>query len=118
MLFLLVKNMSEISSNIIIVILITSLATYMSRFFGVLTSEKMDIRSKLFRWFNCVAYAILAALIARMVIFPAGVLSESSMFIRLLVLAGSVIIFLATKKNLVYPSVLSPIILALLNNYL
>jgi hypothetical protein len=53
-----------------------------------------------------------------MVIFPAGVLSESSMFIRLLVLAGAVIIFLATKKNLVYPSILSSIILALLNNYL
>ncbi len=105
-------------NNIILVILITSLATFMSRFLGVLSSEKINIKSKLFRWFNCIAYAILAALIARMVIFPAGVLSESSMFIRLLVLAGAVIIFLATKKNLVYPSILSSIILALLNNYL
>ena len=105
-------------NNIILVILITSFATYMSRFLGVLSSEKMDIKSKLFRWFNCIAYAVLAALIARMVIFPTGVLSESNMLIRIFVLACSIIIFLATKKNLVYPSVLSAIFLALLNNYL
>jgi branched-subunit amino acid transport protein len=105
-------------NNIILVILITSLATYMSRFLGVLSSEKINIKSKLFRWFNCIAYAILAALIARMVIFPAGVLSESNMLIRIFVLVCSIIIFLATKKNLVYPSVLSAIFLALLNNYL
>jgi branched-subunit amino acid transport protein len=109
--------MSEISSNIILVILVTSFATYLSRFLGVISSEKMDIKSKIFRWFNCIAYAILAALIARMIIFPAGVLAESSIFIRLLVLVGSILVFIATKKNLVYPTVLSAIILTLLNNY-
>jgi branched-subunit amino acid transport protein len=109
--------MSEISSNIILVILVTSLATYLSRFLGVISSEKMDIKSKIFRWFNCIAYAILAALIARMIIFPAGVLSESSIFIRLSVLGGSILLFILTKKNLVYPTVLSAIILTLLNKY-
>ena len=110
--------MSEISSNIILVILITSLATYLSRFLGVVSSEKMDIKSKIFRWFNCIAYAILAALIARMVIFPAGVLAESSILIRFLVLGFSITLFIITKKNLVYPTVLSAILLTLLNNYL
>ena len=108
--------MSEISSNIILVILVTSLATYLSRFLGVISSEKMDIKSKIFRWFNCIAYAILAALIARMIIFPAGVLSESSIFIRLLVLGGAILLFILTKKNLVYPTVLSAILLIILNN--
>ena len=89
--------MNEISSNIIFVILITSFATYLSRFLGVLSSEKMDIKSKIFRWFNCIAYAILAALIARMVIFPAGTLAESTMLVRLLVLIGAIILFLMTK---------------------
>ena len=108
--------MSEISSSIILVILVTSLATYLSRFLGVISSEKMDIKSKIFRWFNCIAYGILAALIARMVIFPAGVLSESSIFIRLLVLGGAILLFILTKKNLVYPTVLSAILLTILNN--
>ena len=109
--------MSEISNNIILVILVTSFATYLSRFLGVISSEKIKETSKIFKWFNCVAYATLAALIARMVIFPAGVLSESVILFRLIVIAAAILLFLITKKNLVYPTVLSAIILALLNNY-
>jgi len=110
--------MSEMSSYIILVILVTSFATYLSRFLGVVSSEKIKETSKIFKWFNCIAYSVLAALIARMVIFPAGELAESSIFIRLFVVTLSVLMFLFTKKNLVYTTVLSAILLALLNNYL
>ena len=110
--------MSEISSNIILVILVTSLATYLSRFLGVVSSEKMDIKSKIFRWFNCIAYSTLAALIARMIVFPAGVLLEADLWLRLFVVIGAIILYLLVKQNLVYPTVLSAILLSLLNNYL
>jgi len=110
--------MSEMSSNIILVILVTSFATYLSRFLGVVSSEKIDATSKIFRWFNCIAYSILAALIARIVIFPAGVLEEADLWLRLIVIIISIIIFIISKKNLVYPTVLSAILLTLLNNYL
>ena len=53
-----------------------------------------------------------------MVIFPAGVLAESPILIRFAVLAGAIMLFLVTKKNLVYPTVLSAITLAILSNYL
>ena len=109
--------MNEIPNNIILVILVTSFATYLSRFLGVISSEKIKETSKIFKWFNCIAYAILAALIARMIIFPAGVLSESDVVFRFVVLISAIILFLITKKNLVYPTVLSAIVLALLNNY-
>ena len=110
--------MSEMSSNIILVILVTSFATYLSRFLGVVSSEKIKETSKIFKWFNCIAYSVLAALIARMVVFPAGELAESSIFIRLFVVTLCVLMFLFTKKNLVYPTVLSAILLALFNSYL
>ena len=110
--------MSEISSNIILVILVTSFATYLSRFLGVVSSEKIEETSKIFRWFNCIAYSILAALIARIVIFPAGVLVEADLWLRLIVIIISIIIFIISKRNLVYPTVLSAILLTLLNNYL
>ncbi|HIN07456.1 MAG TPA: AzlD domain-containing protein [Pelagibacteraceae bacterium] len=106
------------SSNIILVILVTSFATYLSRFLGVVSSEKIEETSKIFRWFNCIAYSILAALIARIVIFPAGVLEEADLWLRLIVIIISIIIFIISKKNLVYPTVLSAILLTLLNNYL
>jgi len=110
--------MTDLSSNIILVILVTSFATYLSRFLGVVSSEKMEDTSKIFKWFNCIAYSVLAALIARMVIFPAGELAEASIVIRLFVVAISVVMFLFTKKNLVYPTILSAILLSLLNSYL
>jgi len=110
--------MSEMSSNIILVILVTSFATYLSRFLGVVSSEKIDAKSKIFRWFNCIAYSILAALIARIVIFPAGVLEEADLWLRLIVIIISIIIFIISKKNLVYPTILSAILLTLLNNNL
>ena len=64
------------STSIILAILVTSLATYLSRFLGVISSEKIKENSKIFRWFNCLAYSTLAALIARIIIFPSGILSE------------------------------------------
>ena len=45
-------------------------------------------------------------------------IAESGVLIRLFVVAVSVTMFLFTKKNLVYPTVLSAILLTLLNNYL
>ena len=110
--------MSEMSSNIVLVILVTSFATYLSRFLGVVSAEKIKETSKIFKWFNCIAYSVLAALITRMVVFPAGELAESSIFIRLFVVTLCVLMFLFTKKNLVYPTVLSAILLSLLNSYL
>ena len=109
--------MTEMSSNIILVILVTSFATYLSRFLGVISSEKIKETSKIFKWFNCIAYSVLAALIARMVVFPAGELAESGILIRLFVVVASVVMFLFTKRNLVYPTVASAIMLAILHNY-
>ena len=104
------------TTNIILAILVTSLATFSSRFLGVITSEKIKEDSKVFRWFNCLAYSTLAALIARIIIFPSGALSEVDYFVRFIVIISSILIFYLTKKNLVYPTIFSAIILALINS--
>ena len=106
------------TSNIVVVIIITSLATYLSRFLGVVSAEKIKETSKMFRWFNCLAYSTLAALIARIVIFPSGSLSEIDYLIRLIVVILSVVVFYLTKKNLVFPTLFSAIILSLFSSYL
>ena len=106
------------TANIVIVIIVTSLATYLSRFLGVISSEKIKENSKVFRWFNCLAYSTLAALISRLIIFQSGSLSEVDYLSRLVVVSLSIFIFYLTKKNLVYPTLFSAIILTLLNIYL
>ena len=105
------------SQIIILAIIATSLATFISRFMGALTSEKVSVKSKIFQWFNCVAYSTLAALLGRMIVFPAGVLADSDLIIRLIVLIACVTLFFITKKNLVIPTIISGILLGVLTNF-
>ena len=103
------------SQIILLAIIATSLATFISRFMGALTSEKVSVKSKIFQWFNCVAYSTLAALLGRMIIFPAGVLADSILAIRVFVLAICILVFIFSKKNLVIPTILSAILLSFFN---
>ena len=104
------------SQIIILAIVATSLATFISRFMGALTSEKVSVKSKVFEWFNCVAYSTLAALLGRMIIFPAGVLANSDLLIRIFVLVLCILVFIFSKKNLVIPTILSAILLSFFNS--
>ena len=106
------------SANIVYAILVTSLATFLSRFLGVISSQGIKETSKLFRWFNCLAYATLAALIARTIIFPAGVLVDSTYSSRFIVVLLSLFVFFISKKNYIYPTVFSAICMTIINNYI
>ena len=102
--------------NIVLAILATSLATYISRFLGVLTSKKIKENSKIFRWFNCLAYSTLSALLARIIIFPAGALAEVDYLARFIVVFICLMVFIISKKNFVYPTVLSALLLTFLSS--
>jgi len=106
------------TSSVVLAILVTSIATYLSRFLGVVSAEKIKETSKMFRWFNCLAYSTLAALITRIIIFPSGLLSEIDYLIRIIVIVLSIGVFYLTKKNLVYPTLFSAIMLSLFSTYL
>ena len=106
------------STSVILAILVTSLATFSSRFLGVISSKGIKENSKLFRWFNCLAYSTLAALIARTIIFPVGVLSDTTYLSRATVVLFCLFIFFISKKNFVYPTVISAILMSLLSEYL
>ena len=105
------------SVSVVYAILVTSLATFLSRFLGALSSQGIKETSKIFKWFNCLAYATLAALIARTIIFPVGVLSETSYLIRLIVVILSLVVFFVSKKNYVYPTIFSAVCMAVLASF-
>jgi len=102
--------------NIVLAILATSLATYISRFLGVMTSKKIKENSKIFKWFNCLAYSTLSALLARIIIFPAGALAEVDYLVRFIVVFICLMVFIISKKNFVYPTVLSALLLTFLSS--
>ena len=110
--------MTDLSSNITLVIAVTSIATYFSRSLGVLFSERIDKNSKIFRLFDCIAYSTLAALISKVVVFPAGDLLQANNLIRFIVVFVCVVVFFIAKRNLVYPTALSAILLTVLIKFI
>ena len=59
----------ENNDLIVFAIIVTSLATFISRFLGAITSEKVSVQSKVFQWFNCIAYSTLAALLGSCLLY-------------------------------------------------
>ena len=55
------------------------LGTYACRGLGVLLSGRIDIDSELFRWVACVAYAMIAGLVMRIIVMPTGILGETAL---------------------------------------
>ena len=105
------------SVSVVYAILVTSLATFLSRFLGAVSSQGIKETSKIFKWFNCLAYATLAALIARTIIFPVGVLNEAGYLIRLIVVILSLVVFFVSKRNYVYPTIFSATCMAVLATF-
>ncbi len=106
------------SLEIVLAIIVTSIATYSSRFLGLLTSEKINEKSRIYRWFNCLAYSNLEALISRVLIFHNGDLIDTSYLARIIVIIFSIFIFYLTRKNLFYQTVFSYFVLTLINSYI
>lgn len=77
----------------------SAVITYGWRVLGVYIGRKMDPQSAWFEWLNCVAYALLAGLMSRIMIFPAGLLAETALFSRLLALAVGFGIFFILGRN-------------------
>ena len=81
-------------------ILGASLVTYASRGFGVLLSGRINTDGPLFRWVSAVAYALLAALIARLVVVPLGPLATTTLMARLASAGFALAVYLASRNNL------------------
>lgn len=75
-------------------------ATYVWRALGAAIAGRVSPDSETFRLFACIAYAMLAGLISRMLVLPVGILDESPLSFRLLAVGLAVAVFFASKRNL------------------
>lgn len=83
----------------VLVILVGAAVTYVWRAAGVLLSGRLNPDSALFEWIACVAYALLAGLITRMIVLPIGPLAETAWPDRLLAAACSLVAFFLCRRN-------------------
>jgi len=78
-----------------------ALATYFWRWLGVLISGRLDGESEAFAWVTCVAYAMIAGLVARILVLPTGALAEASLLERASGSAAALVAyFWLTRRNL------------------
>ena len=84
----------------LIVILAGSLVTYAWRALGVFLAGRIPAESPIFDWVACVAYALLAGLIARMILLPLGPLAGTALSHRVAAAAIALAIFFLTRHNL------------------
>jgi len=87
-------------SGILLLLLVGAVATYAWRGLGVALAGRLDVNSPLFEWAACVAYALLAGLIARMIVMPSGPLASTALPDRLGAAVLAFTIFFLTRKNL------------------
>ncbi len=77
------------------------LGTFAWRAAGVLVAGRMDTDSALFEWVTCVAYAIAAGLMMKLLVFPTGVLAGTSLADRAAAFAAAAAVFYLSRRRLV-----------------
>ncbi len=83
-----------------LLLLACSAATWMWRGLGVLLSGRINPQSAMFEWASCVAYALVAGLIARIIVMPSGLLAQTALTDRLLACAVAFIAYRLARRNM------------------
>ena len=76
------------------------LATEIWRWLGVAVGGRLDVAGRLFQWVRAVATALVAGMVTRMVLFPAGALTEVPLAVRLGAFAGGLALYFLGRRNL------------------
>lgn len=83
-----------------LIVAIAILAHEPWRWLGLYVGRDLDIDGALFRWVRAVATAMVAGLVMRLLIFPAGALAGVPMGLRLAAFAAGIAVFYAVRRNL------------------
>ena len=76
------------------------LGTFLLRALGVVGAGRLEQDTPLFRWVGCVAFAIAAGLMAKILFLPSGVLAESALSSRLGGVAVGLLVFFAFQRRI------------------
>lgn len=95
-------------------LVLAALVTYASRLMGVLLAGRMAAASPLLDWIACVAYALLAGLVSRMLLLPIGPLTQTEWLERVTAVAVALLVFFLFRRNVLLGVLAGTGVLALL----
>ncbi len=100
-----------------VVVLVGAVATHLWRALGVLMAGQIRPDSPVLDLIGCIAYALLAALVARMILLPVGPLQGTGLTARLIATAFAVAVFFLFRRNLLAGVVAGGVALAALAGF-
>ena len=80
-------------------IVIGALGTFVWRFLGVTIASRVRADSPLFIWIGCVAYAMVAGLMARVLLMPGGDMDLDAMMWRAAAFLVGFVTWFLTRKS-------------------
>ena len=86
-------------SAVTILVILSILVTYLWRFTGVVVARNINPDGAVFEWLGCIAYAMLAGLMARVMVYPAGILAHTDLSDRLVAMALGFIVFFVLSRH-------------------
>lgn len=92
--------MTEWHWTALLAMLVAAGVTYAWRALGVALSARIDPAGRVFEWIACIAYALLAGLIARMIVLPVGPLANTALSDRLAAAVIALALFFLSRRNL------------------
>ncbi len=84
---------------------LATMATFVWRALGTIIAARINPDGALFEWVACVAYALLAGLVARIIVMPVGMLAESATVDRIGATAFGFALFFLTKRNVAFGTI-------------
>jgi branched-subunit amino acid transport protein len=86
--------------DLTLLVIASAIGTYVWRGLGVLLSGRIRVNSELFNWVACVAYAMVAGLISRILLIPSGMLVQTLLVERLGACVLALIAYYVSRRNL------------------
>jgi hypothetical protein len=84
----------------LVLFLAGTLATEVWRWVGLGVGSRLDVNGAPFQWVRAVATALVAGMVTRMLLFPAGGLAGVPLAIRLGAFVGGLALYYAARRNL------------------
>lgn len=84
------------------VLMLGLLGTFLLRALGVVGAGRLEEDTPLFRWIGCVAFAIAAGLMAKILFIPSGALAEAAISARLGGVAIGLLIFFLFGRRILW----------------
>lgn len=94
-------------TELYLIIPLSIAVTYIWRASGIAIAERINPDGQIFEWIGCVAYAMLAGLMARVLIFPVGVLEETELSVRIIAMGAGFVFFFIFRRNVMIATFVS-----------